>query len=247
MVDVDGRLAGVTGPGRLRERARRLADRHTWLVGATAALGALLVLGLFFELGRRQGLDGAAIAQLEAGIRERDAEIVELRRRAAELDTVKAGLERERLEVSRTIGELQAQVARQAQDLAFYRGIVVQGANAPEVAIREARVARSARGDSYVLRLTLVQPVRPDRVITGTVAVTLEGRREGRSVRLDLASLTGGRLRQLDYSFRYFENLAPELRVPAGFEPERLVIEARSSRREVAPVTRTLLWDIEAG
>lgn len=237
----------MTPLARLREQVGRLADRHTWLVGASAALGALLVLWLFFELGRRQGVEGAAIGPLEAGIRERDATIVELRRRAAELDTVKAGLERERLEVSRTIGELQAQVARQAQDLAFYRGIVVQGANAPEVAIREARVSRSARGDSYVLRLTLVQPARPDRVVTGSVSVTLEGQRAGRSGRLDLAALTGGRLRQLDYSFRYFENLAPELRVPAGFVPERLVVEVRSSRREVAPVTRTVLWDIEAG
>jgi hypothetical protein len=237
----------VTALARWRDLAARFVDGRPWLIGAAAGLAALLVLWLFFELGRRQGLDSAVVGQLEAAIRQRDASIAELRRGVAELDTVKAGLERERLEVSRTIGELQAQVARQAQDLAFYRGIVVQGANAPEVAIREARVSRTARGDGYVLRLTLVQPARPDRVVNGTVAVTIEGRRAGRSARLDLAALTGGRLRQLDYSFRYFENLAPELRLPAGFEPERLVVEVRSVRREVAPVTRTLLWDIETG
>lgn len=233
-------------PARLRARISREVDRRPWLAGASAALGAALALWLAFELGRLQGGDADAVSRLEAGIAERDATIVELRRRAAEFDTVQAGLERERLEVSRTIGELQAQVARQAQDLAFYRGIVVQGANAPEVAIREARVQRSARGDAYVLRLTLVQPVRPDRVVSGSVAISLEGLRGGRPARLDLAALTGGRLRQLDFSFRYFENLAPELQVPSGFEPERLLVEVRSSRREVAPVSRTVLWSVEA-
>lgn len=231
---------------RLRERASRAVDQRPWLAGASAALGAALALWLAFELGGLRGVDAATVSRLQAGIAERDATIAELRRRAAELDTVQAGLERERLEVSRTIGELQAQVARQAQDLAFYRGIVVQGANAPEVAIREARVSRSARGDGYVLRLTLVQPVRPDRVVSGTVSIVLEGLRAGRPARLDLAALTAGRLRELDFSFRYFENLAPEMQVPTGFEPERLVIEVRSSRREVAPVSRTVLWNVEA-
>jgi hypothetical protein len=234
------------GPSaRLRGLVSRAVDQRPWMAGASVALVALLALWLAFELGRLRGADADAIGRLEAGIIERDATLAELRRRAAELDTVKAGLERERLEVSRTIGELQAQVARQAQELSFYRGIVVQGANAPEVAIREARVSRSARGDGYVLRLTLVQPVRPDRIVSGAVSITLEGLRAGKPARLDLAALTGGRLRQLDFSFRYFENLAPEFTVPQGFEPERLLIEVRSSRREVAPVSRTVIWGLE--
>ena len=52
----------------------------------------------------------------------------ELRTRLAELDTIRIGRAREQAEVARTIGDLQAQVARQAQELAFYRGIVAQAA-----------------------------------------------------------------------------------------------------------------------
>jgi hypothetical protein len=228
-----------------------LLPLRRWVQPLGITLVALLGAFLMFELGRsRAGPDGLAVAQeasrLRAEIRVRDATIRELRRQTAELETLKAGQDEERSEVSRTIGELQAQVARQSQDLAFYKGIVVQSANQAEVSIRQARIARGTQPGRYVLRLILVQPSRPDRVVAGSVAVTLEGTRGGVPGKLTLQQLTAGRERELRYSFRYFQNLNPELVVPAGFIPERLALEVRSSRREVAPVSRTLLWSLDA-
>jgi hypothetical protein len=49
----------------------------------------------------------------------------------------------------------------------------------------------------------------------------------------------------LSYRFQYFENLEVELTLPAGFSPERVVIEVRSATRNVPPVTQTLLWSVE--
>ena len=70
----------------------------------------------------------------------------ELRTRLAELDTVRVGRAREQAEVARTIGDLQAQVARQAQELAFYQGIVEQKSTPPlGVKIQQPRISPGER------------------------------------------------------------------------------------------------------
>ena len=211
------------------------------------------VLGgyLLFEYGRYvSGYDRLAALRAESDLQtqldERDGTIRDLRRFAADLGTLKASQARERSELSRTIGELQAQVARQTQDLAFYKGIVVQNSNAPEVKIQELRVANGPASGRYVLHLMLVQPVRPESLVAGTVAVTVEGQRRGAAERLDLEALTAGAQRQISYSFRYFANLDPEIVIPADFRPERITVEVRSSRRGVTPLSQTFLWTVEA-
>jgi hypothetical protein len=236
---------------------RTYAPARRGLVIGVLSLIALLGAYLLFEYGRsRAGYDNLAAlratAELRNEIAERDATIRELRRVAADYQTFSASQAQERSEVSRTIGDLQAQVARQSQELAFYKGIVVKESNKAEVAIQQLRVTPAANGpDRYVVRLTLVQPTRPDGIVTGNVALSLEGQQpgqpEGKTTRLDLAALTGGQTREIPYSFRYFENMDPEIVIPAGFRPDRLTVEIRSSRRGVEPVVQTILWSVEIG
>jgi hypothetical protein len=236
---------------------RTYAPARRGLVIGALSLTALLAAYLLFEYGRsRAGYDNLAALRDKSELREqidqRDATIRELRRVAADYQTFSASQAQERSEVSRTIGDLQAQVARQSQELAFYKGIVVKEANKAEVAIQQLRVTPAANGpDRYVVRLTLVQPTRPDGIVTGNVVLSLEGQQpgqpEGKTTRLDLAALTGGQTREIPYSFRYFENMDPEIVIPAGFRPDRLTVEIRSSRRGVEPVVQTILWSVEIG
>ena len=226
-----------------------------WLASRLGVSLAVLTLaglgaGLYF-LGRwhagfdaRRALEGQA--QLQATLRARDETIVGLRRQVAELDTLKAGQEREREEVSRTIGELQAEVARQRQQLDLYRGVVTGGSPATaSVAIRRLQLAPSARPGGHLLRIALARTGRPEREVAGTVKVDIEGSRNGRQLRLGLQETTSARAAQLTYRFLYFENLEVEIALPAGFRPERVLVEVRPAERGAAPVTRTLLWAID--
>jgi hypothetical protein len=225
-----------------------------WLGGprgiALAVLLALAAVAGLYALGRAHAaFDGRAASSSEAGLREalaaREAEIARLRRDVAELDTLKAAQERERAEVSRTIGELQAEVARQSQQLEFMRGLVGRSASSADVAIRQLRVAPGAGPGKYWLRLALARPGRPEGSVSGTVRVGIEGRRGGRAVRLDLREVDPARTERLTYRFQYFQNLETELLLPAGFTPERVVVEIRPAGRNVSPVTQTVLWTVE--
>lgn len=229
---------------------RTYAPARRWIVGGILGFAAVLASYLLFEFGRNSaGFDGFAALRresgLEAEIRKRDAAIQSLDSVRADLATLQAGQARERSELARTIGELQAQVARQSQELAFYKGIVVQGANSADVKVQQFRIAQGSGPGRYVIRVTLVQPGRPESIVAGVLSLVLEGQKAAVPVKLDLATLTAGRNKDLPYSFRYFESLSPEITVPDGFQPERLSVEVRSSRRGVAPVTQTFIWTVE--
>jgi hypothetical protein len=218
-------------------------------------LGAIPLIGLFalyviYELGRYDaGYDRMAAAQarteLEVQIEHLEKTNRDLRTRLAELDTIRIGRAREQAEVSRAMGDLQRQVAQQTRDLAFYRGIVAQGAPAVGAKIQQVRISKGSRPGEFILHLALVRSVRPDNVAAGTVGLSVDGQSAGAAATLDLASLTGGKVHELPYSFRYFQNFDQPVNVPGTLKPEHLSIEVRSSHKDVAPVTQTFTWSLE--
>lgn len=230
---------------------RTYAPMRRVLTAIAITLLALFALYVAYELGRFDaGYDRLAVSQERA-----EHEVVvgrlekanrELRTRLAELDTIRIGRAREQAEVSRSIGDLQAQVARQAQELAFYRGIVAQSATSTGVKVQQIRIAAAEKTGRYKVRLTLVRSVRPEDVVSGTLVLGAEGVRNGQAASLDIAALSGGKLRELPFNFRYFQNLEPEIALPSGFQPERLTVEVRSSRKGVSPVTQTFPWTVDA-
>jgi hypothetical protein len=170
----------------------------------------------------------------------------ELRAKLAELDTIRVGRNQERAEFARTVGELQAQVARQTQDLAFYRGIVAPGTATVGVKIQQLRIAPGLAINTYRIRMTLTQSGRPDEAVKGAVNLKVEGDSNGSPSSLDYAALTGGKEKEHAFEFKYFENYDQEITVPEGFRPERLTVEVDSDRKGITPLTQSFLWRVDA-
>jgi hypothetical protein len=203
-----------------------------------------------FEFGRyRAGFDVVAGLKqrtaLQNEIEAHEATISELRAKVAQLESSTVGQTREREEVQRTIGDLQAQVARLNQDLAFYRGIVTQNANSAEVKIQQARMVATSTANKFRVRVTLVQPMKPDSVVSGVVILSVDGEVDGKPGRADFATLSGGKRREISFTFRYLENIEEEITLPPGMKPEQLLVEVRSSRRGSAPVQQSYVWSVD--
>jgi len=230
-------------------RQRAPALRTALLVAAV--LVALFAIYVVYELGRYNGgYDRQAAAQqrtaLAVRIEHLERDNRELRTRLAEADTIRAGRAHEQAEVARAMGELQAQVARQSQELAFYRGVVAQNANTLGVKIEQLRITAGTRPATFVVHMSLVRSGRADNAVSGTVHLSLDGTYDGRARSLDLGTLSSGGVRELRYNFRYLQNFDQELAVPLAFKPEQLVVEVRSGRHDVAPLSQTFLWTVEA-
>lgn len=214
-------------------------------------LGSILVvtlasLYLSFEYGRyRAGYDRVAAFEassaLQKQVKRLEADNREQRIQIAAQDTARLGQGKERAEVSRTIGELQAQVARQAQDLAFYRGIVGKNAEEPAVKIQQFRVLSQQAAGRYTMRIVLGRPVRLEDVINGTIAVTVEGSDGENVAAYELAKLAPDKKRDLKFSFRYLQTIEQDLQLPEQFKPLRITVETRANRG-LSPVRETFLW-----
>jgi hypothetical protein len=226
------------------------APRRRWITIVVLVL--LIAGGIYgmFEFGRyRGGFDVVAEvkqrAALQSEINSLEATISDLRAQVAQLESSTVGQTREREEVQRTIGELQAQVARANQELAFFRGIVTQNANSAEVKIQQARMVATATANKFRIRVTLVQPMKPDTVVSGTVILSVDGEVDGKPGRADFATLSAGKRREIPFTFRYLENIEEEITMPPGMKPEQLLVEVRSSRRGAAPVQQSYVWSVD--
>jgi hypothetical protein len=240
-----GRTVGAPQVVHRGTRARRN------LVGLAATVTAVFGIYVVYELGRyNAGYDRQSVSQqrteLEVQIEHLQSENRELRTKLAELDTIRVGRAREQSEVARAMGDLQAQVAKQSQELAFYRGVVAQGAASVGVKVEELRISATPQPKVYVVHMALVRSGRAETLAAGTVQLSVDGEFAGGERTLDLASLSGGRQHDLRYDFRYFQDFDQELTLPAGFKPAHLVVEVQSNRHDVTPLSQTFLWSVEA-
>jgi len=246
-----GRLSRKTVeiPGKLVVRTYAPARRGIFMVVAVLLGGASLFLS--FELGRQQaGFDGIQAAQERARLEDLIAELQtsahEMRVQLAAAEASQVAQVRERSELARTIGELQAGLGRAQQDLEFYRGIAnpQAGAKPQTVRVQQFQVLTvNAAAHNYALRFALNRPTRPEESSAGVLAVTIDGERAGATASVDLAALTAGKTRELPYSFRYFTSIEQPVTLPADFKAERVTIEIRPARKSVAPYRQTFVWN----
>jgi hypothetical protein len=216
------------------------------------AVLALVALGVVFELGQyRAGYNVVSALQertrLDSSIKRLEGANRALQARIIELETVNAGHAREDQVVSRTIGELQAQVARQTEELAFYRAVVAEGAPAIGLRVGTVRVSTAKPADHFLVDVSLVRAGKTDGMTTGTVTLAVDGLGPGgKPATLDSQALAAGGPDTLTYDFRYYQDLQQTVVLPAGFRPEHLTVAVSSSHKDVAPLTQTFPWSAVA-
>ena len=230
---------------------RRRAPALRTAISVATLLLAMFALYVIYELGRYDaGYDRQAAAQrrteLEVQIEHLEKDNRGLRTQLAELDTIRMGRAHEQADLARSLGDLQAQVARQSQELAFYRGVVAQGAATIGVKIEQLRITAGSKPASYFVHMSLVRSGHADTETAGVVHISLDGSYDGVAKSLDLPALTGGKVRELRFNFRYLQPLDQEVTLPLAFKPEQLAVEVQSSHHDLAPLSQTFLWTVEA-
>ncbi|HEV7984791.1 MAG TPA: DUF6776 family protein [Steroidobacteraceae bacterium] len=233
-------------PGKLV--VRTYAPARRWIVVSILVLLSGLALYVMFELGRyKAGYDALQAAAQRDGLQQ---QIAKLERAQRELHVQLAAAEQarlaggqERAEVARTIGELQAQVARDQQEMGFYRGLMAQPGQpaADAVRVQQFRISTMPGEQHYSLRFSLSRTQRPEEAVNGTIAITVDGTREGAPASADLAALTGGKS-ELPFNFRYFAAIEQPVTLPGDFRPDHVTIEVRPGRKGVATYRQTFVW-----
>ena len=234
---------------------RRLVIRHhaplrPWLLLGVSGLLVVLAAWLMYEFGRKTaGYDALQASRERAELHTQIDQLTraqrELRVQLAAGEEAKLAQVRERSELARSIGELQAQLARAQQDLQFYRGIAnPQAAQDRAVTVQQFSVAARAGAERrYALRFTLTRETRSDENVSGVVTLTVDGTLAGAAATVELAAISDSHTHQIPYNFRYLANFEHPVTLPAGFEPLRVTLEIRPARAGVSPYRRTFVWN----
>lgn len=217
-----------------------------WLVAAAAAcvVGLLLVLAY----NRGQASAGLSAAQVALERRELVAKADRLERQNSKLNARVAELEMARKldreaygQVEQTLGELQSQLSRQADDLAFYKSIVSPADGVQGLRIHRFEVSPGAEPRQYRLKVTLIQSMRHESVASGLVQVVVHGMQGDRPARYSVGELLDQPKAQLPFSFRYFQTIEQDVTLPEGFEAFEAEVQVRSSKLRF-PMQQSFPW-----
>jgi hypothetical protein len=204
-----------------------------------AAVAAILLAALAAWLGHTAGQrsaghdasrEAAARRALAAQLERVEAENKTLHARVAELEMARR-LDRDAYgQVERTLGDLQSRLARQSDDLAFYRSIVSPADGIQGLRIQRFEVLPGAAPREIVLKLTLVQAMRHESIVSGLAQVTLNGMQDGAPAKYTVGELLGRPRAQLPFSFRYFQAVEQAVVLPEGFQPYETDVRLQSSK-----------------
>lgn len=230
----------------MRERRRKRVSR--WRVAAIAAAALALLYG-GFELGRAVSgysvvtamKDGMTLRRENRALAEENET---LERRVATAELGQRVDRQAQSDAQRMMGELQAETARQRQELQFYRGLVARQFGAGTLRVQELRI-RPAEERHFLVLITLVQAATRDTVANGAVTFTVGGRQRGEARQLALAEIEPDQRRELPFSLRFFQQIEVPVELPEGFEPAELVIEYRLGRGD-EPHRQTFPWRVDA-
>ena len=205
--------------------------RHAVLLGL-AVLLALAIVYAAFEFGRYDAgfrvvdsVRGALSAS--ARIRELEAENEKQRGQLEAADLARRVEGEGYKQVARNLGDMQSQIARLNQDLSFYRGLV-QPDSVIHVKVQQMQIVPDAAPGQFRLKFVLMQTGKPDKEVSGSAAITIDGLLQGKPLNLTFGQVTPNRRVSLAYSFRYFQDYDEPIQLPRGFEPTRVGVEIHS-------------------
>jgi len=225
---------------------RRHTPMRTLLLRTAALLIGLFALYVLFEFGRYSaGFDRASasqqrneLLQVNAGLK---AQIQALHAQVAQLQTLQAGTSREHEEVGQEIAELQAQIDRDRQDLAVYRGVIAPASSGTALQVQQLRITTGDAPNHFVAHLTLMQAGKPDATVTGEVSPRVSGTFNGAESFVDgLGGPPKGTV-----SFRYYQAEEFQIVLPAGFAPTGVDVTLRDGRGNGTAATQNFPWRLD--
>jgi hypothetical protein len=217
------------------------------LVAGAAAL-AVTAGWIGYSQGQRSAGHDAAAAATQRAVVDAQNERLQLQNKrlnaqVAELEMARR-LDRDAYgQVESTLGDLQSRLARQSDDLAFYRSIVSPADGIQGLRIQRFEVLPGAQTRQVQLKLTLVQAMRHESVVSGLAQVTLVGMQGDVPARFAVGELIGKPRAQLPFSFRYFQTVEQTVTLPEGFDPYEVDVRLQSSKLN-SPLQQVFPWKV---
>ena len=179
------------------------------------------------------------LAQMRRALAAADSERLQLQRSAAQYERGEQVAQRANQELQQTLIARQEEIASLRSDLSFYQRLMEGGAQQPGMSIHSLALRKTDNARTFQFALTLSQNLKRNRQASGTVELSISGEDGQRSARLGLADL-GGSGPTLEFSFKYFQQLAGLIMLPEGFKPASVHLKVLPEGS--GPIEREFIW-----
>ncbi|WP_221792919.1 DUF6776 family protein [Oceanobacter mangrovi] len=139
-----------------------------------------------------------------------------------------------------SIRSLEDQVVNLEEEVSFYKSIMDPAAIEKGLKIHNLDISRLDDG-SFQYRLMLTQVADNANAISGQVTLTLVGRDDKGEAAIPLNGDTVAG-NSSEFRFRYFQELAGNVRLPANFQPVRVEVIAEATGRKARRVEALFDW-----
>ncbi len=225
--------------------------QRRWLAAGLAGAW-LATLGLAWWLGGRHAApDLAAMREHDAGTtrvaNELGSSMEAAQRRIAVLEQSDQVSRLANESLQKTLRQREGDLAKLRADVAFYQRLV-GGDTGRGLKVQELALRPIGRSNAYGFRVLLTRNAQAGETNRGAVTVRVSGAGGGKLLQLEwdrLQQETGAT--PLVYDFKYFQQLESSLILPAGFEPDRVVVRARANDGKTVEASFAWQAALEAG
>lgn len=243
---------------KLRRHAPTAADyqvvrRQPVRRGLTAVAVALVVLGgvafgYWLGLGVSD-LDRTYLSSLTVRHQASEAQVTALNRELADLRLAQAVDAQAARSLRQTITELRGELAKLNDEVAFYRSLMAPASVERGLQVAEFQLAAAKDDNKFTYQILLTQVAERRNWLQGRLTLQVTGQRtdaDGSTSQavLPLTELAEVETYPLSFRFRYFQDLAGILTLPAGFEPRMVTIAATPAGGN--SVERQFAWSVQA-
>ncbi len=142
--------------------------------------------------------------------------------------------------------KLKEQIAAQEEEISLYRGLMAPTENRQGLTIGSLELSATSVPRRYDFKVVVQQLATNHEILVGHLNFNVIGKDGEFERSIPLKDLTS----QIDEEdirlrFKYFQNIEGQLELPAGFEPERIELLARSTGRNATQVEKKLSWLVQ--
>jgi hypothetical protein len=131
--------------------------------------------------------------------------------------------------------------------LAFYQQVMAPELNEQGFLIEGFNLEPALSDNSYRFELVLMQQNKTKNTLKGNLKVTLIGSENGKAQQYTLDSMLSKQdQKKMTFSFKYFQVIDGEIRLPEGFQPEQVSVHANifQFKRKKGQLTTVFDWVI---
>jgi len=125
-----------------------------------------------------------------------------------------------------SLEQLQEENLNLIEELTFYKRLLISPKNpsTEKVVVTNLTLNYDRESGNYLYQLVLTQWTKDAKVAQGVIQIYLQGQINGNTKRLGLKSVTENSTHALEYKFNFFQRLEGELKLPAGFIPDIIIV-----------------------